>query len=221
MEEGLSRKLAVLLHADVVGSTALVQSNEILAHQRIQDTFRRFSETIVSHGGTAHEIRGDAIVAEFTKASDAVSASLAFQEANRAHNDDLPDEICPIVRVGIALGEVVVANNTVTGEGIVLAQRLEQLAEPGGVCIQDAAYQTVPKRLSFKYASLGERELKGFDERVRAYSVSLRDDSATSKSEAPSADVGRPAAQSWSRYLLGLMVAAVIVAGGSLAWWQP
>jgi adenylate cyclase len=221
MEEGLSRKLAVLLHADVVGSTALVQSNEILAHQRIQDTFRRFSETIVSHGGTAHEIRGDAIVAEFTKASDAVSASLAFQEANRAHNDDLPDEICPIVRVGIALGEVVVANNTVTGEGIVLAQRLEQLAEPGGVCIQDAAYQTVPKRLPFKYASLGERELKGFNERVRAYSVSLRDDSATSKSEAPSADVGRPAAQSWSRYLLGLMVAAVIVAGGSLAWWQP
>ena len=58
MEKGLSRKLAVLLHADVVGSTALVQVNETLAHQRIQDTFRRFSETITSHGGTATEIRG-------------------------------------------------------------------------------------------------------------------------------------------------------------------
>ena len=221
MDESLSRKLAVLLHADVVGSTALVQANETLAHQRIQDAFRRFSETIISHGGTPHEIRGDALVAEFSKASDAVSASLAFQEANTAHNDDVPDEICPVVRVGIALGEVVVADNTVTGEGIVLAQRLEQLAEPGGVCIQDAAYQTVPKRLPFEYASLGERELKGFDERVRAYSVSLRDDSATPEPEAPAADVGQPAAQSWSRYVIGLVVAVVIIVGGSLAWWQP
>ena len=221
MDESLTRKLAVLLHADVVGSTALVQANETVAHQRIQDTFRRFSETIISHGGTPHEIRGDALIAEFSKASDAVSASLAFQAANTAHNDNLPDEICPLVRVGIALGEVVVADKTVTGEGIVLAQRLEQLAEPGGVCIQDAAYQTVPKRLPFEYASLGERELKGFDERVRAYSVSARDDSATSEPEAPAADVGRPAAQPGSRYVIGLVVAVVFIVGGGLAWWHP
>ena len=65
----LSRKLAVLLHADVVGSTSLVQKNETLAHRRIHDTFRRFSETIDSHGGIAHEIRGDALVAEFARAS--------------------------------------------------------------------------------------------------------------------------------------------------------
>ena len=65
-----------------------------------------------------------------------------------------------------------IADNTVTGEGIVLAQRLEQLSEPGGVCIQDAAYQTVPKRLAFSYENLGERTVKGFDEPVRAYAVS-------------------------------------------------
>ena len=61
MEAGLSRKLAVLLHADVAGSTALVQANEILAHQRIQGAFQRFSETIISHGGIPHEIRGDGV----------------------------------------------------------------------------------------------------------------------------------------------------------------
>ena len=139
MEEGPSRKLAVLLHADVVGSTALVRLNETLAHQRIQGAFRRLSEVIASHGGTAHEIRGDALVAEFSKASDAVGASLAFQEANATHNQEIPDDVRPMLRVGIAIGEVVIADNTVTGDGIVLAQRLEQLAEPGGVCIQDAA----------------------------------------------------------------------------------
>ena len=184
MTEEPTRKLAVLLHADVVGSTALVQLNETLAHQRIQDTFRRFSETIAHHSGIAHEIRGDALVAEFARASDAVSASLAFQSANTAHNKELPDEVRPVVRVGIAMGEVVVADNTVTGEGIVLAQRLEQLAGPGGVCIQDAAYQIVPKRLPFEYENLGEHELKGFDERLRVYAVTQKSQSALSASGA-------------------------------------
>ena len=133
----------------MVGSTALVQANETLAHQRIQDTFRRFSETIVNHGGIAHEIRGDTLVAEFSKASDAVSVSLAFQEENAKYVDGLPDEVRPVVRVGIAMGEVVIADHTVTGEGIVLAQRLEQLAAPRGVCIQGATYDTVAKRLPF------------------------------------------------------------------------
>lgn len=170
----LSRKLAVILHADVVDSTALVRQDETLAHQRIQDTFRRFSDTISSHDGIAQEIRGDALVAEFAMASDAVGASLSFQTANIDHNAQLPDGIKPELRIGIAMGEVVIADNTVTGEGVVLAQRLEQLAKSGGVCIQGAAYETVPKRLPFKYENLGDHLVKGFDEPVRVYSVSLK-----------------------------------------------
>jgi len=87
-----TRKLAVLLHADVIGSTALVQLNETVAHERIRDAFQRFSETITVHNGIAHEIRGDALVAEFSKASDAVTAALEFQSANTAHNKGLSDE---------------------------------------------------------------------------------------------------------------------------------
>ncbi len=185
MTEEPIRKLAVLLHADVVGSTALVQLNETVAHQRIRDAFRRFSETITTHSGIAHEIRGDALVAEFSRVSDAVTASLAFQAANATHNEGLSDEVRPVVRVGIAMGEVVVADNTVTGEGVVLAQRLEQLAEPGGVCLQDAAYQTVPKRLPFDYENLGECELKGFNEPVRAFAVRQQSPVTPSTTEAP------------------------------------
>ena len=73
------------------------------------------------------------------------------------------------------MGEVIVADGTVTGEGVVLAQRLEQLADPGGVCIQGAVYETVPKRLPFDYHNLGERELKGFEQPVKAYRVELRE----------------------------------------------
>lgn len=80
-----TRKLAVLLHAGIVGSTAQVQLDETLAHQRVQDAFRRLSETISSHGGVTREIRGDALVAEFSRASDAVAAAADFQVANTIH----------------------------------------------------------------------------------------------------------------------------------------
>ena len=218
MEEGPSRKLAVILHADVAGSTALVRLNEILAHQRIRDAFRRFAEIVSSHDGIAHEIRGDAMVAEFARASDAVAASVDFQAANSSRNQDLSDEIRPVVRVGIAMGEVVIADSTVTGEGVVLAQRLEQLADPGGVCIQDAAYQTVPKRLPFQYESLGEQEVKGFEEPVRAYRLVL--ETGASKF-LPDTRIDTVRSQKvWPR-AVGGVVALFIVVGGWIAWWQP
>lgn len=172
MTEESSRKLAVLLHADVVDSTTLVRLDETLAHARIQHAFKRFSQTITQQNGITQEIRGDALVAEFSRASDAVSAALEFQATNASHNEGIPDEVVPLVRVGIAMGEVVIADHTVTGEGIVLAQRLEQLAEPGGVCVQGAVYETMPKRLPFSYENLGEKVLKGFSEPVRVYAVS-------------------------------------------------
>ena len=172
--EQLSRKLAVILHADVVDSTSLVQQNEALAHKRIQATFHKFSETIKSYGGTAREIRGDALVAEFDRASDTVSAALAFQDLNAKFNSTLDDDIQPQLRIGISLGEVIIADNTLTGAGVVLAQRLEQLAEPGGVVVQGSVSDTVPIRMPFEFESLGEQVVKGFDQPVRAFSVSLR-----------------------------------------------
>jgi adenylate cyclase len=170
----LSRKLAVILHADVVGSTLLVQKNETLAHERIQATFNSFSETIAAYGGKAHEIRGDALVAEFNRASDAVPAAIAFQALNEESNSVLNDDIQPQLRIGISLGEVIIADNTITGVGVVLAQRLEQLAESGGVVVQGSVSETVPTRMPFEFENLGEQELKGFDQPVRAFAVKLQ-----------------------------------------------
>ena len=146
MVEQPARKLAVILHADVVGSTVLVQRDERRAHKRITSAFRRFSQTIQEYGGQVHEIRGDALVAESSRASDGVCAAVAFQQGNTAHNKTLDDNIIPEVRIGISLGEVVMADNTVTGAGVVLAQRVEQLAEPGGVCSTDAIREATPER---------------------------------------------------------------------------
>ncbi len=171
-----TRKLAVILHADVVGSTVLVQRDERRAHGRITSAFQRFSQTIQEYGGQVHEIRGDAVVAEFSRASDAVCAAIAFQQGNTAHNKTLDDNIIPEVRIGISLGEVIMSDNTVTGAGVVLAQRVEQLAEPGGVCSTEAIREATPDRFPLVNENLGEQELKGFEKSVRVYAVRLQPD---------------------------------------------
>lgn len=172
-KDQLSRKLAVILHADVVGSTTLVQQNEALAHERIHGAFNRFSKLINSYAGITRELRGDAILAEFDRASDAVSAALAFQNSNSKFNSALNDDIQPSLRIGVSLGEVVVADNTITGAGVVLAQRVEQLAEPNGLCITAALHEALPRHMPFELDDLGEQAIKGFDDPVHVYRVSI------------------------------------------------
>lgn len=205
-----SSRLAVLLHADIVGSTVLVQQDERIAHARMQSAFHAFAETISSYGGTTHELRGDALVAEFPRPSDAVIASLAFQAHNAVINEAIDDSIRPVVRVGIALGEVVIADRTVTGAGIVLAQRIEQHAEPGGVCISAAIREALPARLPVQLESLGAQALKGFDEPVQAYLVALGPDVEIPAPEptVPSLQTGRPS-KPWR--LIASVVSVVVV----------
>jgi len=221
MDDHLPRKLAVILHADVVGSTALVQQHETLAHERIQAAFRRFSETIKSYAGIAHELRGDALVAEFERSSDAVAAALSYQAFNTEFNATLDGDIRPQMRIGISLGEVVIADNTITGAGVVLAQRLEQLAEPGGVCVQGAVCETVPQRMPFEHKSLGKQQVKGFEEPVLAYAVTIKAGEKVPEPEPTSRAVENQHQRARnSRLALGATV-ALALAGILLAWWQP
>jgi adenylate cyclase len=170
-KDRLSGKLAVILHADIAGSTALVQQDEQLAHERIQDAFHRFSETIQKYQGRVLELRGDALLAQFERASDAVSAALSFQLDHAEFVSRLDDDLKPAIRVGVALGEVVIADGTVTGAGVILAQRVEQLSDAGGVCISSAVHEALPRRMPFDLENLGEHDLKGFHDSVRVYRV--------------------------------------------------
>ena len=198
----IETKLAVILHADVVGSTQLVQRNESLAHERIRSTFQHLSALVVAQSGCAHEIRGDALVAEFRRPSDAVSAAMDFQREHAESLEGMTDDLRPVVRIGIAMGEVVVADNTITGVGVVLAQRLEQQAAPGGVCISAAVREAVPGRLSFDYENLGEHVLKGFEDPVRVFGVIVEETNAP-------ADQGGPDIGAGDSVLNGLSIAVL------------
>ena len=215
-ERRRSGKLAVILHADIAGSTELVHQDEHLAHERIQDAFRRFGEIITQYHGEVRELRGDALLAEFERASDAVTAAIAFQTNQSDYLAQLDDTILPMVRVGIALGEVIVADDTVTGGGVVLAQRVEQIAEPGSVCITGAIQEALPQRLPFDQESLGERQVKGFDKPIHVYRIQLEE----------GAPLPKPIVESKARGLLSkwgtvAAIAVLICGGGFLLWYQP
>ena len=213
MTERLTASLAVILHADVLGSTRLVQQDERLAHNRIGAAFRALSQTIAGYGGRVHEIRGDALVAEFSRASDALLAAFAFQEQNLARNRTLDDGILPEVRIGIALGEVIIANGTITGAGVVLAQRIEQLCEAGGVNMTEAIREALPDRLSIESTNLGKHDLKGFDKSVRVYAARL-----PAGTEAPPPE---PQAPHRSRSLLIAATFLLVLIAVALGWHRP
>jgi adenylate cyclase len=216
-KDRLSGTLAVILHADIAGSTELVQEDKELAHERIQDTFRRFSLTIEKYQGHVLELRGDALLAEFKRASDAVSAALSFQIDQVDYNDQLEDDLRPGVRVGIAMGEVVIADNTVTGAGVVQAQRVEQLANSGGVCITTAIHEALSRRMPINLEDLGEQVLKGFDHPIGVYRVEL----IPGESLPTPAGIPQDSLLPKSRRLVVAFVAiTLIVAGGAAFWFQ-
>ncbi len=209
-------KLAVIVHADIAGSTALVQQDEHVAHERIRDSFRRLGEAVSRYHGSVVEVRGDALLAQFERASDAVSATLGFQAAQAGYNERLDDGVLPRVRIGVALGEVILADGTVTGSGVVLAQRVEQLAAPGGVCISGAIHEALPKRMPFEQDDLGEQVLKGFDEPVRVFRIDL----VPGESPPLPGQVG--SILTGKRVAVATALATVLLAtGGMLLWLQP
>ena len=216
-KDPLTGKLAVILHADVADSTALVKQDKELAHERIQDAFRRFSHTIEKYQGHVLELRGDALLAEFERASDSVSAALSFQVDHAYHNTRLKDDLRPTIRVGIAMGEVVIADSTVTGTGVVQAQRIEQLADPGGVCITATTNDALSKRMPFDLDNLGEQDLKGFDDPIRVYRVEL---SANQSIPIPQHDSKSETYPSKPKLLVATIVIALVVAGGAAYWFK-
>ena len=208
---------AIILHTDIVDSTELVEQNKRLAYDRIQDTFGRFSNTIEKYQGHVIEVRGDALVAEFKRASDAVSASLSFQVDQAGYNDRLKDGPRPAIRVGIAMGEIIIADNTITGWGVVQAQRVEQLADPGGVYITSAIGQALPEGFPINIEILGEDTLRKFDypDTMSVFRIKLKPGESIPLPDETS-QLYSP--QKTPRLKVAAIAIALIVAGGAAYW---
>jgi len=154
-------------------------------------------------------------LAEFERASDAVSAALSFQGDQADLVSRLKDDLRPTVRVGITMGEVIIADSTVTGAGVVQAQRVEQLADAGGICVTAAIHESLSKRMPFDLEDLGEQVLKGFDHPVRVYKVEL---SSEGSIPTPQQIRKKETSPNWRIWATVSVLAVLIVTGGFTYW---
>src|SRR3954466_12726857 len=132
----MDRKLAAILAADVVGYSALMEQDEQGAFERLKAGRKElFEPEIARRHGRVFKLMGDGLLAEFGSVVDAVECAVALQRGLAERNANVPDNQRIEVRIGINLGEVIVDGEDRLGEGVNIAARLEQLAEPGGICV--------------------------------------------------------------------------------------
>ncbi|MCZ6646459.1 MAG: adenylate/guanylate cyclase domain-containing protein [SAR324 cluster bacterium] len=167
------RKLTAILCADVVGYSRLMGDDEEATVETLTAFRKVFLLGIENHRGRVVDAKGDAILAEFVSVVDAVNSAVDIQRELAGKNADLSGERRMDFRIGINLGDVLVKDDVIYGDGVNIAARLEALAEPGGICISRPVYDQVEAKLKFEYEYLGEQQVKNIAKPVRAYRVLL------------------------------------------------
>jgi TolB-like protein/class 3 adenylate cyclase len=167
------RKLAAILHADVVGFSRLMGEDEAGTHQALGKLRRAVDPLIAAHDGRIVGTAGDSLLADFSSVVDALSCAIEMQRAARTINDPIPHERRLELRIGVNLGDVIVDGDDIFGDGVNIAARLEALAQPGTVCISQTVYDQVRNKLDLAYRPLGSHRVKNIAEPVRAYAVGL------------------------------------------------
>ena len=166
----MERRLAAIMATDVVGYSRLIRADEegtIAALQALRADL--IDPKIAEHNGRIVKLMGDGMLVEFASVVDAVHAAVETQEAVTKHNADLPEDRRIEFRVGVNLGDVVIDGDDIHGDGVNVAARLENHAEPGGICVSGKVYEEVRDRTELPFEDLGEQEFKNIDRPVRVW----------------------------------------------------
>ena len=161
----IERKLAAIFAADVAGYSRLMEADEVgtmrslVAHREVMDRL------IAEHGGRIANTAGDSVLAEFPSAVDAVQCAIEVQ--HRLIPDLSNSKL--MLRIGVHVGDVMVRGHDLLGDGVNIAARLQALAEPGGICISEAAYNHIRKIMPLLFSDLGKQQIKNIDEPVNVY----------------------------------------------------
>jgi class 3 adenylate cyclase len=213
----MKRKIAAIFAADIAGYSRLVAEDEeetlrrLAAYRAVTDDF------IAKAGGRIFNTAGDAVLAEFSSAVEAVRCAIDIQESLRTRNMAYPPSRQMSFRIGITIGDVVERDGDLLGDGVNIAARLEGLAEVGGICVSRAVHEQVANKLSVQFADIGEQEVKNIPTPVHAYMVAMRREDGTytvPKVKKTLAKAG-PAAPNWMWPLAVTVVclSAIAVAG--------
>ncbi|HJU16761.1 MAG TPA: adenylate/guanylate cyclase domain-containing protein [Stellaceae bacterium] len=188
-EQRVVRRLVAILVADVAGYSRMMGVDEEGTHQRLKAHLEQLVEPkIKEHRGRTVKNTGDGFLSEFASVVDAVRCAVEIQSGMRARERDVPDGRCILFRIGINLGDVIVEEHDIFGDGVNVAARLETLAEPGGICISRVVRDQVRDKLDIAFEDMGEQQVKNIARPVRVYRVRGAD-AADKISSAPAVSV--------------------------------
>jgi len=217
VEGRLPRKLAVILYADAAGYSRLTGEDEEGTHRRLSACLDTFAAAIRNYGGHVVHYAGDAILAEFPGVSRALACAASVQQALETQNEASRDERRIRFRVGVNLGEVIVDRSDLYGTGVNVAVRLEEMAEPGGICVSESVRDAAGSEMPLEYDHLGEQEIERLPHPVKAYRVQLDPQAVL-----PGPDRAAEPGQGFRRRGAAAIVAALALAAAAItAWVEP
>lgn len=175
----VERRLAAVLAADVAGYSRLMGSDEEGTLARLKAVRKALVDpAISSHRGRIVKTTGDGMLVEFASAVDAVRSSVEVQRGMAAQNISVPQDQRIEFRIGIHVGDIIIDDNDIFGDGVNVAARLEGIAEPGGVCMSNDAYRQVRGKVDTVFDDMGPQHLKDIAEPMQAWRVVLTDQSS-------------------------------------------
>jgi class 3 adenylate cyclase len=167
------RRLAAIMFTDMVGYTALTQSDEHRALEILRNHNRIIRPVFPRFNGREIKDMGDSFMVEFDSAFDATSCAIEIQRILHDYNSSTGAESRISVRIGVLLGDVVHSRGDVLGDAVNLASRIQPLAEPEGVCVSQQVYDQVRNKLAYQFARLESRELKNVQYPIDIYKIVL------------------------------------------------
>jgi adenylate cyclase len=173
MAQSVERKLTTILCADVYGYSRLMEQDEAATLATLRLYRDAIDGLIARHRGRIASTAGDSLLADFPSVVEAVQCAIEIQQELAGRNRSLPDARRMAFRIGINLGDVMLHDGDLYGEGVNIAARLEALAEPGGICISRTVYDQVRNKLTVAFEDLGDQPVKNISEPVQAFRVRL------------------------------------------------
>jgi adenylate cyclase len=171
VEAIVQRRLAAILSADAAGYSRLMGKDELGTVRSLTKCRNLVGEIITAHSGRVVDAPGDNLLAEFGSAVDAVTAACAMQVQLLACNAELPEDRRMAFRIGVNLGDVIVEDGRLYGDGVNIAARIEGLADAGGICVSGKVHDEVGRRLDCVFEDLGLHELHNIAMPVRVYRI--------------------------------------------------
>ncbi|HME41595.1 MAG TPA: adenylate/guanylate cyclase domain-containing protein [Syntrophorhabdales bacterium] len=172
--EKFKRKLTAILSADVKGYSRLMGEDEEGTIRTLNAYLGAVTGFIQKHQGRLVVTAGDSVLAEFASVVDAVRCAVEIQEELKDRNKELAEAKRMEFRIGVNLGDVVEEGNTILGDGVNVAARVQSLAEAGGICISGMVYENIKNKLAFGYEYVGEQLVKNIKEPVKIYRVVMQ-----------------------------------------------